>query len=58
MIQEIPLKQWRYEEGLRQGVSENAVAKQISRHRIKCPNMRRVNKRVIYVTPNPPPIGN
>lgn len=60
MPTEIPLKQWRIEEAIRCGVTEWAIRKRLYgpwKRDIQL-NVRRVNKRVVFVvkTTNPKPV--
>ena len=47
---EIPMKQWVHAEALREGVRPNAIYNRISRGLYPNMAVRRVNKRVIFVS--------
>lgn len=50
MTSEITMKQWRFEEAVRQGVSEGAIASRYYHlHLYPRLRIRRVNKRVVFV---------
>lgn len=48
-MQEIPFKQWRVEEGQRLKISEHAVFNRVQRGHYPDLELRRVNKRVVFV---------
>ncbi len=52
MSEEIQLKQWVIEEARRQGLSDRAIWCQMYRGKFPDLKLRRVNKRVVFVTVN------